>query len=192
MTLARRAAAAARGAVALLAACAGTPAHPPAPAPACAPQPQDATMLAHDDSIAPPAVFAIELALSPEPAASGRVRLRLTHRGNAPVTLAVPARSDQVEWFDPTTRPLVAPTPRVAWRAGTAALALDSRASLAQRAASPVTLLPGGAHEVAVDLGAALDGLYGPGALARGWCARAWLIGGVHPLPSNIVCWPAD
>jgi hypothetical protein len=152
-------------------------------------------MLAHDDSIAPPAVFAIELALSPEPAASGRVRLRLTHRGNAPVTLAVPERSDQVEWFDPTTRPLVAPTPRVAWsawRADTAGLALDSRASLAQRAAAPVTLLPGGAHEVAVDLGAALDGLYGPGALARGWCARAWLIGGAHPLPSNIVCWPAD
>jgi hypothetical protein len=26
---------------------------------------------------------------------------------------------------------------------------------------------------------------------ARGWCARAWLIGGTHPLSSNIVCWPA-
>jgi len=25
----------------------------------------------------------------------------------------------------------------------------------------------------------------------RGWCARAWLLGGAHPLPSNIVCWPA-
>lgn len=105
-----------------------------------------------------------------------------------------PGRSDQVDWFDPTTRPLVAPTPRIAWsawRADTAGLALDSRASLAQRAGAPVTLLPGGAHEVTVDLGAALDGLYGPGTLARGWCARAWLIGGAHPLPSNIVCWPA-
>jgi hypothetical protein len=150
-------------------------------------------MLAHDDSIAPPAVFAIELAITPDAAAPGRLRLRLGYRGKAPVELAVPERPDQVEWFDPGTRTLLAPVPRVvwsAWRSDSAGLALDSRASLAQRAAGHLTLHAGETHEVAVDVGAAIDGLYGAGTLARGWCARAWLIGGVHPLPSNIVCWP--
>ena len=151
-------------------------------------------MLAHDDSIASPAVFAIELAITTDPAAPGRLRLRIGSRGKAAVELVVPERLDQVEWFDPGTTTLLAPVPRVvwsAWRSDSAGLALDSRTSRAQRASAQLTLHAGEAHEVAVDVGAALDGLYGAGTLARGWCSRAWLIGGVHPLPSNIVCWPA-
>jgi hypothetical protein len=29
-----------------------------------------------------------------------------------------------------------------------------------------------------------------PEGVTLGWCARAWLVGGAHPVPSNIVCWP--
>lgn len=150
-------------------------------------------MLVHDDSSAPPAVFAVDLALGADAATAGRVRLRIAFRGTTPVTLAIPDRPDQVEWFDPDMKTLRAPTPYLvwsAWRIDNAGLALDSRTSTAQRASKYVTLRAGETHEVAVDIAAALDGLRGQGTFARGWCARAWLIGGTHPLPSNIVCWP--
>lgn len=152
-------------------------------------------MLVYDDSSPSPAVFAIELAITADPATVGRVRLGITFRGKAPVTIAIPDRPDQIEWFDPDMKTLRAPIPYVAWsawRIDNAGLVLDSRASTAQRASRYVTLHAGETHEAAVDLGAAIDGLRGPGSFARGWCARAWLIGGTHPLPSNIVCWPGD
>ncbi|HEX7837986.1 MAG TPA: hypothetical protein VF469_11015 [Kofleriaceae bacterium] len=101
---------------------------------------------------------------------------------------------DQVEWFDPESKPLRAAAPYVAWsawRIDNAGLALDSRTAAAQRASRQVTLHAGDTTEAVVDLGAALDGLRGAGTFSRGWCAQAWLIGGTQPLPSNIVCWPA-
>jgi len=173
-----------------LAAC-GAGACPPTTT--CPPPPtQGQTMLEHDDSTAPAALFAVDLTLAAD-ATAGRARLRIVFRGKAPMTLAVPDRVDQVEWFDPETRTLRAPTPYLvwsAWRIDNAGLVLDSRTSTSQRASRYVTLRAGEAHELAVDIAAALDGLRGPGTFARGWCARAWLIGGTHPLPSNIVCWP--
>ncbi len=84
-------------------------------------------------------------------------------------------------------------TPRVmwtAWRTDREELAGAPHPTTAQRASAHVTLSPGGVEQAEVDLGAALDALYGPGAFAHGWCVRAWLVGGNHPLPSNIVCWP--
>jgi hypothetical protein len=175
----------------VLAACGARPCPPPAP---CPPPPmQGQTMLVHDDSSAAPAVFAIDLAIAGDAATQGRVILRIVSRGKAPVTIAVPDHPAQVEWFDPEMKTLRAPTPYVAWsawRIDNAGLALDSRTSTAQRASRYVTLRADEPHEVAVDIGAALDGLRGPGTFARGWCTRAWLIGGTHPLPSNILCWP--
>ena len=67
-------------------------------------------MLEHDDSTAPAALFAVDLTLAAD-ATAGRARLRIVFRGKAPMTLAVPDRVDQVEWFDPETRTLRAPTP---------------------------------------------------------------------------------
>jgi len=151
-------------------------------------------MLVHDDSSAPPPVFAVELAIAADATIAGRVTLRVGYHGHAPVTVALPDRPEQIEWFDPDTTTLRSPIPAVvwsAWRIDNAGLVLDSRASTARRASKYVTLRAGEVHEVEVDVGAALDGLRGAGTLARGWCARAWLVGGSHPLPSNIVCWPA-
>ena len=151
-------------------------------------------MLVHDDAGAPPAVFAIDLAIAADAATWGRVSLRVASHGKAPVTVAIPAHPAQVEWFDPESRPKRAAAPYMvwsAWRIDNAGLALDSRTAAAQRASRYVTLHAGDVQEAVVDLGAALDGLVGAGSFARGWCARAWLIGGTHPLPSNIVCWPA-
>jgi hypothetical protein len=150
-------------------------------------------MLAHDESVAPPKTFAVELTLTTDDQTPGQVRLRIALHGKEPVDIAIPARPDQIEWFDPDAKTLLAPTPHVmwsAWRMDNDGLALDSRPSTAQRASKYVTLYPGNAQEVTVDLGAALDGLYGAGTLAQGWCARAWLVGGVHPVSSNVICWP--
>jgi hypothetical protein len=155
---------------------------------------QGQTMLVHDDSSAPPAVFAIDLQIAADAATAGRVSLRIAFHGKTPVMIAMPEHPDQVEWFDPESRPLRASAPYVVWsvwRIGNAGLALDSRTAAAQRASRYVTLHAGNVQEVAVDVGAALDGIFGAGSFARGWCARAWLIGGTHPLSSNIVCWPA-
>jgi hypothetical protein len=151
-------------------------------------------MLVHDDSSAPLAVFAIDLALAADAATWGRASLRIAFHGRSPVTIAIPDHARQVEWFDPESKPLRAAAPYVAWsawRIDNARLALDSRTSTAQRASRYVTLRAGDVQEAAVDIAAALDGLRGAGTFTRGWCARAWLVGGAHPLPSNIVCWPA-
>jgi hypothetical protein len=146
-----------------------------------------------DDDLTQPALHAVELTITADAAAFGRVSLRVALHGKQSVAIAIPERPDQIEWFDPEARTLRSPVPRVvwsAWRIDRSGLALDSRASTAQRAEHVVTLSPRAPHELAVDLGAALAGLDGAPAFAGGWCARAWLAGAVHPLPSNIVCWP--
>jgi hypothetical protein len=149
--------------------------------------------MTHDDAV-PRTLHTVELSLAPDPAAPGRVTLRVASRGRDPVTIVIPERADQIEWFDPDARRLAEPAPRVlwtAWRIDNAGLVDESRPSSAQAASKHVTLSAGDTRDAVVDVGAALDALFGPGAFARGWCARAWLVGGVHPLPSNIVCWAA-
>jgi len=151
-------------------------------------------MLVHDDTIAAPALFAVDLVITADATNAGRVSLRVAFHGRTPVTIAIPDRPDQIEWFDPETKTLRAAAPYVvwsAWRIDNAGFALDSRTGTAQRASRYVTLRAGETHEVAVEIGGALDGLRGPDTFARGWCVRAWLIGGTHPLSSNIACWPA-
>lgn len=141
----------------------------------------------------PRTLYTIELSLTADPGVAGRATLRVVSRGRDPVTVVIPERPDQIAWFDPDANRLAEPVPRVlwtAWRIDNAGLADESRPSSAQAASKHVTLAPGDARDAVVDVGAALDALFGPGAFARGWCARAWLVGGVHPVPSNIVCWP--
>jgi hypothetical protein len=148
--------------------------------------------MTHDDA-APRTLYTVELTLTADAAVAGRVTLRITSRGRDPATVVIPDRPDQIEWFDPDARRLADAVPRVrwtAWRSDSAGLVDESRPSTAQTASKHVTLGPGDARDAVVDLSAALDALFGPGAFARGWCARAWLVGSGHPLPSNIVCWP--
>jgi len=156
---------------------------------ACGARPSPgAPMTTPDDATAAalPTPYAVELTLAPD-AAAGRATLRLVSHGGSPLAIVLPERADQIEWFDPDARMLALPSLHVmwtAWRLGGGALTGDSRPSAAQRASRHATLSPGGSETASVDLGAALDG-------ADGWCARAWLVGGAHPLPSNVVCWPA-
>jgi len=108
-------------------------------------------------------------------AVAGRVTLRITSRGRDPATVVIPERPDQIEWFDPDARRLTDAVPRVlrtAWRSDSAGLVDESRPSTAQAASKHVTLGPGDAHDAVVDVSAALDAMFGPGAFARGWCAR--------------------
>jgi hypothetical protein len=159
---------------------------------ACGPRPPSPTM--PTDDIAPARTpYALELTLTADPAAAGRARLRILSRGHEPVTVVVPERPDQILWFDPEKRSLPEPLPRVewsAWRIDNGGLADESRPSTAQLPSRHATLGPGDHSDAVVELGAALDSLFGPGAFARGWCARAWLVGGAQALASNIVCWP--
>lgn len=152
---------------------------------ASSPQPHPTAMV---DPAEPRTPYAVELTLRAEPASPGRVRLRIAAHGGDAVTILAPERPDQVELIDPDARRLAEPTLRVAfaaWRRDRAGLADDSRPSTAQRATRLVTLAPGDAHDALVELAGALDGD------ARGWCARAWLVGAAHPVPSNVICWPA-
>jgi hypothetical protein len=143
------------------------------------------------DVAAPPTPYTVELSLAGDASAAGRVTLRIVSHGGDPVPVVLPERPDQIEWFAPDARRLAEASLRVAWTAwrdGGGDLAGELHPSTAQRASRHTTLAPGVAEHAAVDLGAALGGA---DTLARGWCARAWLIGGAHPLPSNVVCWPA-
>lgn len=142
---------------------------------------------------APHTLYTLELTLTADPAAPGRATLRVASHGKDPVTVVIPERRDQIAWFDPDAHRLAEPTPRIlwtAWQIDNPGLVDESRPSSAQVASKRVTLGPGDTRSAVVELGAALDNLLGPGAFARGFCARAWLVGGAHPLPSNIVCWP--
>lgn len=150
--------------------------------------------MTHNDA-APRTLYTVELTLTADAAVAGRVTLRITSHGRDPATVVIPERPDQIEWFDPDARRLADAVPRVlwtAWRSDNAGLVDESRPSTAQAASKHVTLGPGDARDAVVDVRAALDALFGPGAFARGWCARAWVVGGGHPLPSNIVCWPVN
>jgi hypothetical protein len=150
--------------------------------------------MSSDDAITLPTLYAVELTITADAAAFGRVRLHVALHGKQPVTVALPERPDQIEWFDPDAKALLSPVLRVAWsawRIDRSGLALDSRASTALRASNVVTLAPGAPHDLVVDLGVALAGLDDARSFAGGWCARAWLVGAPHPLPSNIVCWTA-
>jgi hypothetical protein len=149
-------------------------------------------MHVRDDAPPPPALHLIELALAPD-AAPGLVKLRVVSHGHHAVTIAIPARADQIEWFDPRAPMKVPAPPRVvftAWRADNDGIAEGSRASAGLESSKIVALQRGATHEAVVDIRRALDALFGPDTFARGWCLRAWLIGGQHPLPSNVVCWP--
>jgi hypothetical protein len=53
-----------------------------------------------------------------------------------------------------------------------------------------VTLGPDDVTRATLDLKPALDGVLLRDGEQTTWCTRAWIVGGVHPLPSNIVCWP--
>jgi hypothetical protein len=144
-----------------------------------------------------PRVFPVELELARDEAVDGRVTLRVAYRGSDPLAIVVPDRPDQIEWFDPESKTLERPTPIVvwsAWRSSDGALALDSRLSSDRRASRTLELAPGfDGPTIPVDIGPAVDGLLGAGTFSRGWCVRAWLVGGAHPLPSNIICWrPSD
>jgi hypothetical protein len=143
---------------------------------------------------APRTPYTVELSLTADPASAGRATLRVASRGGEPVTVMIPERVDQIEWFDPDAKRFAEPVPRVLWTAwliDNVGLVDESRPSTAQAASKRVTLASGDARDAVVDLAGALDALFGPGAFARGWCARAWLVGGAHPVPSNIACWPA-
>lgn len=148
-------------------------------------------MPASDDVLAP-TPHTVELTLVADAAIVGRVVLRVAQRGHEPVTVVLPDRADQIEWFDPDARGLLDPTLRVAWTAWR----LDNGAGIdrARRSVAPtvtkrVTLGPDDVRQTQLDLAPALDGLLLPDGATLGWCARAWLIGGEHPVPSNIVCW---
>jgi hypothetical protein len=136
-----------------------------------------------------PTPYALELTLTADPARAGRAALRVRSHGGEPVTVVLPDRPDQLEWFDPDARRLADPVLRVAWsawRRGGAGLFEGSRPTAAQQGTRRVTLAPGDAHDAVIDLAGALGGG------AAGWCARAWLINGGHPLASNVICWPAS
>lgn len=167
----------------LLAACGGKPC-PSSTMPAS----HDADNLHRRPDAEPlPALHAIDLSLAIDPAVAGQVSLRITSFGHEQVQIAIPARADQIELVDPRVALLPPSSPRVvwtAWRADNDALAGGSRA--ADALDKRVELKRGIAVELVVDLGRAL----GPEQFAHGGCARAWLIGGVTPVPSNVVCWP--
>jgi hypothetical protein len=171
---------------AVLAAC-GKPCPPPS-TPAI---PDD--MHLRDDASPPPALHMIELTLATDAAIDGHVHLRVVSHGNRAVKIALPARADQVEWFDPRVKMKAPAPPRVvwtAWRADNDGIAEGSRASAGLESSKIVVLERGAVHDVVADIRDALDGMLGPDTFARGWCVRAWLIGGEHPVPSNVVCWP--
>ena len=78
--------------------CGARPA-PPSPKPGV-------TMQASDEDPAPPTPHTVELTLVADAAVTGRVVLRVVQRGHEPVTMVLPDRADQVEWFEPDARGL--------------------------------------------------------------------------------------
>lgn len=169
---------------ALLTACGATTGPPPSTSA------RSDDMHLRDDATPPPALHMIELTLA-DVVVEGQIRLRVVSYGNRAVKIAIPARADQVEWFDPRAPMKVPAPPRVvwtAWRADNDGIAEGSRASAGLESSRIVALERGVVHEVVVDVRGALDGMLGPDTFARGWCVRAWLIGGEHPVPSNVVC----
>jgi hypothetical protein len=149
-------------------------------------------MLNHDESMQLPRTFTVELTIATVAEPAGRVQLRVTLHGEEPVKIAIPARPDQIEWFDPEAKSLLGGTPRIvwtAWRSDSDGIAMGSRPAATDRASRYETVTPGASPEVSVDIGAAIDGLFGAGTYIRGWCARAWLAGVAHPVSSNVVCW---
>lgn len=149
-------------------------------------------MQASDEDPAPPTPHTVELTLVADAAVTGRVVLRVAQRGHEPVTVVLPDRADQVEWFEPDARGLVDPTLRVkwtAWRIDNGA-GIDRSRRMAPTVTKRVTLEQDDVRQTQLDLAPAIDGLLLPEGVALGWCARAWLVGGAHPVPSNIVCWP--
>jgi hypothetical protein len=162
------------------------------PSPGAAPPPPGDPMLNSDESMPLPRTFAVELTIAADAEAPGRVHLRVAFHGKQPVQIAIPDRPDQIEWFDPEAKPLLGGTPHIvwtAWRSDNDGIAMGSRPAATDRASRHVTLTPGAAPDVSVDVGAAIDGLFGAGTFRRGWCARAWLAGVAHPVSSNVVCW---
>lgn len=149
-------------------------------------------MVASDDATPPATPHTLELTIAADAEVEGRVTLRVAQRGHAPVTVVVPDRADQVEWFAPDSARLVDPFLRVmwtAWRVDDGSTVHVGR-SAPLRFTRHVTLGPDEIAKTTLELRPALDGLLLRDGEQAGWCARAWIVGGVHPLPSNIVCWP--
>jgi hypothetical protein len=139
------------------------------------------------DGPPPSKVFAIELTIAADAAAPGRVSLRVELHGKEPIEIVIPDRPDQVLLIDPDAVMLAEETPSIRWSAWFAdndGLVLGDRPVAAQEPSRHVTLVPGQAQETTVDLAPELDDVG-----TRHYCARAWLVGGAHPLPSNVVCW---
>lgn len=160
------------------------------PAPAVVPPRAGTTMQASDDASAP-TPQTVELTVIADAGVVGRVVLRVAQRGRDPVTVVLPDRADQIEWFDPDARGLVDPTLRVAWTAWRLdnGAGVDRGRSIAPTLTRRVTLGPDDVRQTQLDLAPAIAGLLLPDGATLGWCARAWLVGGAHPVASNIVCW---
>jgi hypothetical protein len=155
--------------------------------------PPSSTMHPSDDLAVPPTPYTLELTVTADDAAIGRVVLAVKHRGHDPVTLVLPEQPEEVEWFEPDARQLADPTLRVmwtAWRLDNGSVVDEGRHGTLPRHMRRVTLGPGEAAKASFDLGPSVDVLLLPRGPRPAWCARAWLVGGTHPLPSNVVCWP--
>jgi hypothetical protein len=144
-----------------------------------------------DDAAPPPTPQTLELTLAAGDT-EGRVTLRITQRGHTPLTVVVPDRPDQVEWFSPDSARLTDPFLRVMWTAWRTddGNTMHSGHQAALAFTRHVTLGPDDATRATLDLKPALAGVLLRDGERTAWCARAWIVGGVHPLPSNIVCWP--
>jgi hypothetical protein len=188
-----------------LAACGGRePRCPTCPAAA----PLDATAMIPTDAppaLAPlhdttPAVPLDELSLviALDAAHPGRVGVRVVWYGAPPLTVALPAALDQLEWYEPGRAVDASIAPYLAWSAWRpdtgVRMARPSRPAASRWPSRHVLLAAGAAHDAEVDLGPAFAQADGDDRRSddapRGWCARAWILGGAAPVPSNVVCWP--
>lgn len=134
----------------------------------------------------PLALHALELTIAGDSVGRVHVRIEVRARKTA-VEISVPVNADHVEWFDPDRKRLKATIPELmwsVWRADTGDFMHEGRP--ASTLIKHVTVTQTVHYEATFDLAKVL----GSDRVRHGWCARAWVVSGSHPVPSNIICWP--